>query len=205
MNLERTRITAPFSGRVANLTVDEGQYVGQSEEICTLLRDDRMRVEVDVLESDVVHVREGASTRIHVPALGPESDSTALFQGSVWSVNPQVSPESGTGRVTVSVPNPNRRLVSGLYANVWLETERLQDRLVVPDEAVLVRQGRDLVFVIEGGHAQWTYVNLGARSGDRVEITKGVAPGDTVAVDGHFALAHDAPVRVEEVLPLEGE
>jgi multidrug efflux pump subunit AcrA (membrane-fusion protein) len=56
-------------------------------------------------------------------------------------------------------------------------------RLVVPEDAVLVRQGRDLVFVIEEGRAQWTYVNLGARSGDFVEITKGVAPGDTIAVD----------------------
>lgn len=202
LNLERTRITAPFAGRVGNLTVDEGQYVGRGEEICTLLRDDRMKVEVDVLESDVVHVRKGATAQVHVPALGPEDDAAALVEGTVWTVNPQVSPESGTGRVTVSVPNPERRLVSGLYANVWLETERLQDRLVVPDEAVLVRQGRDLVFVVEKGRAQWVYVDLGARSGDYVEITKGVAPGDTVAVDGHFALAHDAPVRVDEVREL---
>jgi multidrug efflux pump subunit AcrA (membrane-fusion protein) len=42
-------------------------------------------------------------------------------------------------------------------------------------------------------------------SGDRVEISDGVAPGDTVAVDGHFALAHDAPVRVGEVRKLHLE
>lgn len=203
LNLERTRITAPFAGRVADLRVDGGQYVSRGTEICTLLRDARMKVEVDVLESDLVEVREGATARAHVPALGPPDDSSAVFEGSVWAINPQVSPESGTGRVTVSVPNPARRLVSGLFANVRLETERLSGRLVVPDEAVLVRQGRDLVFVVEGGHAQWSYVNVGARSGDYVEITKGVAPGDTVAVDGHFALAHDAPVEVDEVRPLE--
>jgi HlyD family secretion protein len=184
---------------VADLTVDEGQYVGQGKEICTLLRDARMKVEVDVLESDLVDVREGATARVHVPALGPEDDPAAVFEGTVWAINPQVRPESGTGRVTVSVPNPSRRLVAGLFANVRLETERLSGRLVVPDEAVLVRQGRDLVFVVEDGRAQWTYVTVGARSGDYVEITKGVAPGDTVAVDGHFALAHDAPVQVDEV------
>jgi HlyD family secretion protein len=203
LNLERTRITAPFAGRVANLQLDEGQYVSRGTEICTLLRDARMKVHVDVLESDLVNVGMGATARVHVPALGPPDDSTAVFAGTVWAINPQVRPESGTGRVTVSVPNPNRRLVAGLFANVELETERLQNRLVVPDEAVLVRQGRDLVFVVEGGRAQWTYVDVGARSGDFVEITTGVAPGDTVAVDGHFALAHDAPVEVDEVRPLE--
>jgi len=161
-----------------------------------------MKVEVDVLASDVVRVQEGATAQVHVPALGPETDSTALFEGTVWAVNPRVSPESGTGRVTVTVPNSGGRLVSGLHANVWLETRRLSDRLVVPEDAVLVRQGRDLVFVIEESRAQWTYVNLGARSGDFVAITDGVAPGDTVAVDGHFALAYDAPVDVEAVREL---
>jgi len=71
--------------------------------------------------------------------------------------------------------------------------------LLVPDDAVLVRQGRDLVFVVVGGRAQWTYVEVGARSGNYVALTDGVQPGDTVAVDGHYALAHDAPVTVGEV------
>jgi len=61
---------------------------------------------------------------------------------------------------------------------------------------VLVRQGRDLVFRIENGRAQWTYVTLGQRSGDAVEITEGLQPGDTLAVAGHYALAHEAPVNV---------
>ena len=205
LNLERTRVTAPFAGRVANLAVEAGQYVSAGAEIATLLRDDRLKAEVDVLESDVVQVDEGATARVHVPALGSASDSTAWVNGTVWAVNPQVDNTSGTGRVTLSIPNPDGRLVSGLYAEARIETRRLPDRLVVPDEAVLVRQGRDLVFVVEEGRAQWTYVDVGARSGDYVEITDGVSPGDTIAVDGHFALAHDAQVAVEEVQEFDVE
>jgi HlyD family secretion protein len=202
LNLRRTRVKAPFSGRVAHLEVETGQSVSTGETVATLLDDDRLKVEVDVLESDVVHLEKGASARVHVPALGPATDSTAQVTGTVWAVNPTVDPQSGTGAVTVAIPNPDGELVSGLYADVWLETRRLEDRLVVPDEAVLVRQGRDLVFVVENGRAQWTYVDVGARSGEHVAITDGVAPGDTVAVDGHFALAHDAPVSVTAVRPL---
>jgi HlyD family secretion protein len=205
LNLERTRVTAPFAGRVANLAVEEGQYISAGAEVATLLRDDRLKVAVDVLESDVVQVDKGATARVHVPALGSASDSTAWVNGTVWAVNPQVDNTSGTGRVTLSIPNPDGRLVSGLYAEARIETRRLPDRLVVPDEAVLVRQGRDLVFVVEEGRAQWTYVDVGARSGDYVEITDGVSPGDTIAVDGHFALAHDAQVAVEEVQEFDVE
>jgi RND family efflux transporter MFP subunit len=203
LNVQQTRITAPFAGRVANLKVEEGQYIGRGEKVATLLQDRRMKVEVDVLESDVVNLEKGATARVHVPALGPKSDSTAWVDGTVWAINPQVDAKSGTGRVTISIPNPDGRLVSGLYAEARLETKRLQDRLVVPEDAVLVRQGRDLVFIVEQGRAQWSYVELGARSGNYVEITKGAQSGDTIAVGGHFALAHDASVSVDNVRPLE--
>lgn len=199
LNLKRTRITAPFDGRIANLTVQVGQQASRGEVVATLLQDRRLKVEVDVLESDVVRVNKGASVRVHVPALGPADAPGAQFEGTVWSVNPLVDAASGTARVTVALPNPDRRLVAGLYVNVRLETDRLVDRLVVPDDAVLVRQGRDLVFRITEGVAKWTYVTTGARSGPHVEVEEGISPGDTVAVGGHFALAHDAPVRVAAI------
>jgi HlyD family secretion protein len=87
-----------------------------------------------------------------------------------------------------------------VFAYVDLETDRLPDRLVVPTESVLVRQGRDLVFVIEGGRAQWTYVTTGRRSGDFVEIIEPLAPGDSVAVSGHHSLSHDARIAVGNVV-----
>lgn len=196
LTVERTRVTAPFAGRVANLQAQTGQRVAPGETVATLLQDRRLKVEVDVLESDVVRLQRGATAQVHVPALGTAGDPEAQLEGTIWAINPQVDAETGTARVTVAVPNPGRRLVAGLYATVQLETGRLAERLVVPSDAVLVRQGRDLVFVVEEGRAQWTYVDVGARSGGFVEITRGVQPGDTVAVDGHYALAHDAPVAV---------
>jgi len=199
LNLGRTRITAPFAGRVANLKIEEGQYVAQGREVATVLQDRRMKVEVEVIEEDLVALEAGATAQVHVPAIDAEGDSLAWVEGTVWAVNPQVETKSGTGTVTVSIPNPEGRLVSGLYAEVRLETRRLSDRLVVPEDAILVRQGRDLVFIVEDGRAQWSYVDVGARSGEYVEITKGAQAGDTIAVGGHFALAHDAPVRIGEV------
>jgi len=86
-------------------------------------------------------------------------------------------------------------LLTGLFASIELETDRLRHRLVVPASALLVRQGRDLVFRIENGKAFWTYVQVGAKSGDLVEITDGLSQGDLVASGGHFALAHEAPVE----------
>lgn len=201
LNLERTRVTAPFAGRVANLETEVGQRVAAGEAVAHVLDDRRMKVTVNVLEEDLVRIREGATAQVHIPALAHD-DTSGVVQGSVYAINPQVEDDRGTGRVTVSIPNPDADLISGLYATVRLETHRLDDRIVVPTDAVLVRQGRDLVFVVRDGRAQWTYVEVGTRSGNFVEITEGLQEGDVVAVDGHFALAHDAPVEAGDPQPV---
>ena len=191
---ERTRIRAPFSGRIANVQVEVGEYVSPGKSLFMLVDDAAMRVAVSVLEADRVWIKPGKQARVQIPAL-----KDTVIYGEVYATNPLVDSKTGTSRVVVKIPNKNRRLLGGLFAFVRLETQRLPDRLVIPVEALLSRQGRDLVFVIKQGRAKWTYVTVGARTEDEVEIKKGLVPGDTVAVEGHFALAHDAPVEIVRV------
>ncbi|HEX6904640.1 MAG TPA: efflux RND transporter periplasmic adaptor subunit [Thermoanaerobaculia bacterium] len=188
--LERTRILAPFAGRIADLAVESGQHVTPGDPLLTLMQDDRLKVDVGVLEADIVRVREGGPARVRIPS----ADGLEL-QGTVYTVNPKVEPGTGTGRVTVAIPNPRGLLLAGLFATVELEVGRLADRLLVPAAALLERQGRTLVFRIENGRALWTWVKTGARSGDLVEIVEGLSEGDVIAIGGHFALAHEAPVE----------
>ncbi len=189
--LERTRIVAPFAGRVSDLAVEAGQQISPGDVLFTLLQDDRLKVDVDVLEADIVRIRPGAPARVRVP-----SADNLVLEGIVHTINPQVSSETGTGKVTVAIPNPRHLLLSGLFASVELETDRLRDRLLVPASALLARQGRDLVFRIEEGRALWSYVEVGKRSGDLLEILEGLEEGSVVATGSHFALAHEAPVEV---------
>lgn len=202
LELERTRVVAPFTGRVADLLVEEGQHVGTGTKLLTLLDDNRMKVAVDVLEADLVNINTGATVNVVVPSYSEE-----VFRGRVHAVNPSVNKDTGSGRVTVALQNPGGRLVSGLYADVALEKQRLQDRMVVPANAVIVRQGRDVVFLIKNGRSYWMYVNIGERSGNFAEIIGGdppsvVEPGDSIVVVGNYALAHDVPVQTTEVLEL---
>jgi len=187
--LARTRIAAPFAGRVADLNVELGQQITPGESLLTLLEDDRLKVDVDVLEADLVWLRPGAPAEVRVPSLGG-----LTLRGAIATITPRVKTETGTGRVTIAIANPEHRLVAGLFATVRLETRKLPGRLVVPARAVLIRQGRELVFRVDHGKALWTYVKLGARSGDSVAIAEGLKEGDVVAVGGHFALAHETPV-----------
>jgi len=190
--LSRMTVAAPFGGRVSDLAIEEGQRVGLGTPVMTLLDDSRMKVDVNVLEADLIGLQRGADARVRIPAMGD-----TVLTGHIFSVNPSIDPETGTGRVTVEVRNPRGDLLTGLFAYVQLEAGRLKDRIVIAADAVLVRQGRDLVFLVENGRAQWTYVTIGRRSGGLVEIVEPVAEGDSLAVGGHHALSHDARVEAE--------
>ena len=189
--LEQTSIHAPFSGVIAKRLVEEGQQVSPGETCFELIDLSRIRVRAAVLESDLGAVGIGHAMRISVTTWPGES-----FEGRISRVHPSVDEESGTGIVEAVLANPGGRLKPGMFAEVLIEGTSYEDRLAVPDEAIVSRDERTLVFRIQGGRAQWSYVTLGQEGNDWREVTTGVSEGDTVAVTGNITLAHDVPVRV---------
>ena len=189
--LEQTSIHAPFSGVIAKRLVEEGQQVSPGETCFELIDLSRIRVRAAVLESDLGAVGIGHAMRISVTTWPGES-----FEGRISRVHPSVDEESGTGIVEAVLANPGGRLKPGMFAEVLIEGTSYEDRIAVPDEAIVSRDERTLVFRIQGGRAQWSYVTLGQEGDDWREVTTGVSEGDTVAVTGNITLAHDVPVRV---------
>ncbi len=189
--LEQTAIFAPFSGVIAARLVDEGQQVSPGETCLELVDISRIRVKAAVLESDLGAVGVGHRIRISVTTWPGE-----FFEGRISRVYPTVDTESGTGYVEAELPNPAGRLKPGMYAEVLIDGTSFENRLAVPDDAIVSRDERTLVFRIQGGSAQWTYVTLGQEADDWREVISGLSEGDTVAVTGNITLAHDVPVRV---------
>jgi multidrug efflux pump subunit AcrA (membrane-fusion protein) len=92
-----------------------------------------------------------------------------------------------------------------MFARALIAGERFEDRLLVPREAVLTRDGRPLVFKVEGDRAKWLYVELGASNDHLVEIKSVLQggtldPGDRVVVSDHLTLAHDAKIKVRKTV-----
>jgi HlyD family secretion protein len=207
LDLSRTHIGAPFSGRVASLKVVSGQWVRAGDELMTVVSLDPIRVEVQVLESEVGFLSPGRKARVSFAAF-PEP-----FTGTVETINPVVESGTRTARVTVVVPNPGGRILPGMYARVSLEARRFADRVLVPRSAILERDRRTMLFVFDGqggtGLAKWRYVTTGLQNDSLVEIvpsaeTDSVKPGEVVLTDGHYTLIHDARIRLVNDLKDEG-
>lgn len=210
LRLARSRVAAPFEGRVADLKVVAGQHVGAGQELLTVVDLDPIKVEVQVLEAELGWLREGRRAEVRFAAYPGE-----VFRGAIETINPVVDPQTRTGRVTVVLPNPSRRIRPGMYAEVSLDAEALPDRILVPRAAILERgegRRRTMLFVYEEwegrGLAKWRYVTTGRENATHVEILLDgeglVEPGEIVLVDGHHYLAHDTPVRLVDDVEAEG-
>lgn len=201
LNLERTTIRAPFAGRIADLKVVTGQYVEQGGDVLTVVGLDPIKVQFQVLGTQIPHLAEGRSASMVFSAL---PDTTLV--GAIATINPLINSETGTGRVTVYLPNPAGRIKPGMYAQGTLQAQNYPDRLFVPRQAVLEKRRRTMLFVFEDGRAKWRYVNIGLQNRDHYELVRDgpedgwVEPGEIVLVDGHYYLPHDAAVRLVDDL-----
>jgi RND family efflux transporter MFP subunit len=211
LNLARTKVIAPFGGRVASVKVVPGQYVNAGEELMQVLEISPIKVEVQVLESEVGHLAAGGGARMTFAAFPGET-----FTGRIETINPLVDNVTRQSKVTVSVPNPGGRILPGMYANVVLDARHISNSILVPRSAVLERDvdRRTMLFVFDGegqeGLAEWRYVTVGLGNSQYVQIleseeTDMVRPGEIVLTEGHMMLTHGARVQLtENVRAVEG-
>ncbi len=198
LDMEWTSIGAPFDGVVADCSLSPGMHVTAGQSLFRILDLNTLLVDVEVLENEAGRVTVGQAARIRLTT--PPGKE---FSGSVLHLNPVVDPKTKTMKVTIALSDgrqrpgvPQSRLRPGMFATVLIETDVFPHRLVVPRSALLVRDERSLVFTMDHGRAKWHYVETGEANDELLEIRSGLTPGDTVIVDGHYTLAHDAPVTI---------
>lgn len=193
MELEKARITAPFSGVVTQIKVAPGENIETGREICTLVDLSQLKIEARVLETLIGKIKLGREADVRFSAYPGK-----VFRGRVAAISPLVNPAEKTCGVFIHLDNPSGEIKPGMHAEVEIVSEVFPGRLLVPQAAVLVRGGRPLVFVIENGLAKWRYIQTGEENEQLVEVLDGVKEGEQVIVEGHLTLAHDSPVRVIE-------
>jgi HlyD family secretion protein len=193
-DLEATVVTAPFAGEVADCALTACGGVVPGQRLLTLLDLSRPVVEAEVLEHDIPKLRTGLAARASIVSCGGDE-----LSGTVTALNPLTDPVSGTYRVTVTVDDtPPAILRPGMIVSVRIATAIEPESVVVPQVAVIRREGRPVIFVVENDRAVWRYVVPGPSNGEQITILEGIHAGEQVITDGHFVLAHDARVTVRE-------
>jgi RND family efflux transporter MFP subunit len=204
VNLENTRVRAPFDGTVLRKDAEVGEIVAPSSAgggltrtaIVTMADLTTLEVEVDVNEAYIAQITGGQVARIVLDAYPDTS-----FAGQVRQVVPTADRQKATVQVKVAILDRDPRILPEMGAKVVFEPAAdstragVPRRVWVPEDAVAQVGGRARVWVVEGGKATAREVETGAMRGEQIEITRGLAGGESVVVGAPAGLADGARVR----------
>jgi len=191
LNLSYTVMSAPFSGYLSvPERISPGVYLAAGSELGRLIDDRVVLIRLDVLESELNELERDMEVRITAP------DGTQK-QGRIRSLSPVVDADRKTGQVLVEVDNADRRLRTGMTVEGRVQIRSHSGLARIPRAAILERDGgRTLLFKLNGEAVEWIYVDPEYMTSEWAIVNHDeVAPGDTVAVDRHFALSHLQQVR----------
>ncbi len=190
LQLAYTRIEAPFDALVVTRNIKLAQHVGPGETLFRISDFVPLLCRVEIPEKDLSRIKAGQPAHLRVEAFPDER-----FSAAVARLRPTVDAATGTFTVTLEVDG-QARLIPGMFASVYLETDTHDDALVIPRKALVLDSLGDTVFVRVEDQAVRREVELGLRDEDAIEIVAGLSAGDELIVLGQDGLAEGTPVTV---------
>jgi membrane fusion protein (multidrug efflux system) len=174
-----TPVESTIDGIVKIVMAEVGAYSTPQAPLLQIVDMDNVDFVVRVPERYIYKVRIGLPCRITVVAY-PDRE----FSGRVSKLSPVVDPVSRTQEIRIGISNPRHTLKPGMFGETRIIIQRKKDTMIVPLQAVIDRDGKDVVFLVKEGRAVMIEPEFGIREGNRVSLTGGAEIGDTVIVIG---------------------
>jgi membrane fusion protein (multidrug efflux system) len=212
-------IAAPFSGRVGIRKVEKGQYVSAGMALVSLQALDPIRADFPMPEQHIGKLRVGQPIELTVDAYPGQ-----IFKGEVQSLDARVAQDTRTLLVRAILPNKERKLLPGMFANVTVLVGDAADVVTVPRTAVTYSLYGDSVYVVKPAPvaetsatqpaaagsaaaapplvAERRFVRTGQVRDDRVAITFGLTAGEQVITTGQLKVNTGAAVHIDNTQPL---
>jgi membrane fusion protein (multidrug efflux system) len=179
ISLEDAVVRAPFTGTIAKRHVQPGEKVSMDSTVVTLVDLRQMVLEAAVPAADIPAVQIGQAARFKVGGFGAQE-----FVGEVQRINPITADGSRAITIYIAVPNADRALKGGMFAQGALTLDKNTPVLAVPQRAVHEEAGAAYVYTLRDDTIVRTSVKVGAAApgGAFVEVREGLAEGDRVIV-----------------------
>lgn len=164
------QIRAPYRGIVTGRMVHTGNFLqpgeGKAVTLFTVARIDQVRVVVDVAETHAGRISKGQAVKVRVPSLR-NAEYTGTVARTSWALNVDVH----TLRIEIDLPNPERRLRPGLYAQALLTLDQT-DATVVPLSAIHYQDDAAYCYLFAEGKAVRYQVQLGQSDSEVMEVLR---------------------------------
>lgn len=193
--IAKTRVNAPFSGRIGLRSVSEGEYLTPTNVVAHLLSVEKVKILFAIPEKYSGQIKAGH------PLQFTASNSDRMFDAKVYAVEPGVDENTRTIRIRAVADNSHGLLVPGAFVRIELPLERIEDAILIPTYAVLPVQNGKQVYLYRSGKSIATSVITENRTQYDVVVKDGVKPGDTLITSGLMNIRDGSSVTVQIVEP----
>ena len=191
LQLAKTELKAPFAGKISGIKQKPFEQANMSEPFCTLINDRRFYIDFPLLETEISKVKLGQDVTIS-PISGAQNTT-----GKICEIDPKID-ENGLIWLKAEVNNPGQYM-QGMNVKVSIK-QAIADQLVVPKQAVVLRQNREVLFRYTQGIAYWTYIKVLNENEHEYAVAAAegatLSAGDTVIVSNNLNLAHESEVEI---------
>ena len=193
-------VTAPIGGYVTRKNAVQGTYVQPGSELFEIADLSKVWVLADVYEHEIGRVSVGQIATVTLSAYPQDP-----FVGKVAFMYPALDPGTRTLRVRIELGNKDLKLRPGMFGDVVIQLAT-ESGVVIPAEALVDTGEVQYVFVAKGaGRFEPRRVRAGARAGDKIEISTGLAAGETVVTTANFLIDSESRLRAAIQAPSKPE
>lgn len=204
MNYSENPVKAPISGRVTSFPPTIGTMVSQSYSIAKISDTDELQIKVNVAERFISRIRENQTAIVSFDAYpGVE------FKARVFEVSPVLDTTSRTMLAKLKVEPADSRIKAGMYARVKLITDTIEGAVVIPNDAIVYRDGKPYVFTAKSESSESSVNIVSVKEGlsvdNKTEIQEGLKEGDVIIVKGQSLLSDGSKVKILSISGKEVE
>jgi membrane fusion protein, multidrug efflux system len=178
--LERTSIKAPISGRLNEIEAKVGDWLSVDKPVAQILQIGNIKVTVGIPESDVDSVFDMNEADIKIEAL-----NNMMVKGKKLFLSRSTGSMARLYNLEFAVPNPDGRILPGMFARVEIVKKSFENAFVIPLYAVIAQGNDKFVYIEKNGIVEKRIVELGLLSDWEIQVTKGLEPGDHLIIVGH--------------------
>jgi membrane fusion protein, multidrug efflux system len=189
---ERGFTRSPINGIINHLFVDEGEFIERGKPLADLVNVNKIKINVNVPELDVRYLKMGQETMVTIDAYPDKK-----LMGKVDFVAYKADPATKTFLVRVLVDNPHKEIRPGMIARLAFLRRVIPDAISAPLFALVDKGGERILYVEKDGVAHSRTASLGVIDGERIQITKGLEPGDRLIVAGQTQVEEGMKVRAQ--------
>jgi len=200
INLGYCSINSPIDGMTGKRLVDPGNIVtaNSGNPLVNIKSIDPLYIDFPIPERKLPEVKQAMVSSTLKVEISPAGDSNGPYSGELQMIDNTIDDMTGTISLRATIPNPDRNLWPGQFANVKLIVSIAKDAILVPGTAVQLGQKGMYAYVITDDNKAdlRDEITVGQSEGDNVIIEKGIKAGEKVVTYGQMGLSPDAKVQI---------